>query len=251
MSSDGQGIAFGRAGAVLLVSLALVSLFGAASVAEDATDASTGSYPRPDAEVVRELANEIVSSPEFMPRKTFSQWLNEKLGRWDRSHLSLPDGVGKVISAVIIIWCLLALLAILAHLGWTIWLWARPSGAWTRASIGHGLSTDEIESPEQLWDRSQALARTGAFREAMGIMLLALLRQLETKGLVSVHRSKTNGEYLAEYPSDLPGRAEFASLIGTFERSIYGGLPVAGRTYEAMTSAAKGIIQNVSQDATI
>ncbi|MHC4518814.1 MAG: DUF4129 domain-containing protein [Planctomycetota bacterium] len=204
-------------------------------------------YRRAEAETIRGLTNEIVSSPEFTPRKTFGQWLNEKLRKWDGPHLGLSSGVGRVVFSVFTIWCVLALLAILAHLGWTIWLGARPSGTQRGAVAGGGGPGREIASAEELWGRSEELAGSGAYREAMGVLLLALLRQLETRNVVSFHNSKTNGEYVAEYPGDVPGRRAFGEFVGAFERSIYGGLPVARKTYEGMTSAAERITHDVSE----
>jgi hypothetical protein len=231
-------------GFLILVGLALCALCARASAAQETDGVPEAAYGRADIETIRGTVNAIVSDPEFMPRKTFGQWLQEKLRKWDRPNLNLSSRVATVIFSVFMIWCLLALVAILGHLCWTIWLGVRPSGGLKGAGGVSGLPADEITSPEELWSRSTALAGAGAFREAMGLLLLALLRRLETRQIVTFHRSKTNGEYVAEYPSDLAGREAFAAWVGAFERTIYGGLPVVGQTYEAMTSAAERIIHD-------
>ncbi len=234
---------------LVLIGLALL-VFGLGRVsAGETSSVSAQAYQRPEAETIATLTDELVSDPEFMPRKTFMQWLNGKLRKWDRPNLGLPEGIGKVVLFVVMLWCVLALLAILAHLGWTIWLWTRSAGGRTGAASDRDLPVDEITCSDRLWERSRELARSGAFREAIGVVLLALLRQLEAREIVSFHKSKTNGEYVAEYPSDLCGCKEFMKFIGAFERTIYGGLPVARPTYEAMASTAQRIIDDVAQDA--
>jgi hypothetical protein len=242
-------IAIGRRWLVL-VGLAFVVLSPGKSQAAEVDVAATPAYERADAETVTRLVNEITSSPEFMPRKTFRQWLHEKLGRRDGPKPNLPKGVGAVIFWAVTIWCVLALVAILIHLAWTIWVGVRPARDQRAPAGGYG-GADDITSPQELWSRSQGLARAGKFPEALAMLLLALLRRLETKKIVSFHKSKTNGEYVAEYPRDLPGRREFAQFVEAFERSIYGGLPVARRTYETMTSTAERIIHDASEDTEI
>jgi hypothetical protein len=233
------------------VGLALFASCARGSASPGAHGGLEAEYRRTDIETIRGTVTEIVSDPAFMPRKTFGQWLQEKLRKWDRPNLDLSSRVSAVIFWVFMIWCILALVAILAHLGWTIWLGVRPSGNLRGAGGVSGLAADEITSPEELWNRSTALARAGAFREAMGLLLLALLRRLETREIVTFHRSKTNGEYVAEYPRDLAGREAFAAWVGAFERTIYGGLPVVGQTYETMTSAAERIIHDAFENEPI
>ena len=67
---------------------------------------------------------EILSDPRFASHKTFWQWLGEKLARWEGPHL--PKGAKRFIFWAVMTWCILTLLAIFAHLIWTIWLLARP-----------------------------------------------------------------------------------------------------------------------------
>ena len=215
-----------------------------------ATPASlpSANYPRTDVDTIRTCTQEIVAHPRFAPRMTVRQWLIEKLGRWDAPDMDLPEGVGTFLSTVITIWCLLTLVAILAHFVWTIWLFARPARTRTGDGLGGGSEAQEITSPDELWLYSQRLAQTGAYRGAVGVLLVALLRRLEAMKVLSFHKSKTNGEYVREFPAQRAGRQEFAQFVMTFERSIYGGLDIRGQTYDAMNSLARRVIDDVSKD---
>lgn len=201
-------------------------------------------YARADAETIRTHVQEILSDPRFTPHKTFWQWLREKLARWEGPHL--PKAVTKFIERVVILWCVLTLLAIFGHLAWTIWLLMRPQ----RDSLGSELpaSAEDYENAPfgQLWERSAELARRGAFRAAVGVLLVALLRQLDALQVLHFHKSKTNGEYVREYPSQRAGRREFVQFVAAFEQNIYGGSPVAGPTYATMTTLAKQVLSNAS-----
>jgi hypothetical protein len=233
--------------ATLLIVLAVAAGAHPSSAAPPSPAASD--YARADAQTIKAHTQEIIANPRFAPRMTLGQWLIEKLRGWDRPKVHLPKGIGTFFSIAITTWCLLTLVAILGHLVWTIWLFAHPSG--TRAAGGSGLASDagEITCPDELWRQSQQLAQRGAFRGAVGVLLLALLRHLEATKVLSFHKSKTNGEYIREYPGHRAGRPEFVQFIATFERDIYGGLEIHGQTYEAMSVLAKRIIGDVSQDA--
>ncbi len=202
-------------------------------------------YARADAETIRTHVQEILSDPRYAPHKTFWQWLGEKLSRWGGPQL--PPDLKKFIGWVVIIWCILTLLAIFAHLVWTIWLLVRPQRDSPGAELSPGSESYENASFEQLWERSAELARSGAFRAAIGVLLVALLRRLDALKVLHFHKSKTNGEYIREYPSQRAGRREFMQFVATFERDIYGGSDVAGPNYATMTTLAKQVLDDVSQ----
>ncbi|HSW02439.1 MAG TPA: DUF4129 domain-containing protein [Sedimentisphaerales bacterium] len=213
--------------------------------ARDASADRILQYERPDAQAIKDHTRQILSDPQFAPRKTFAQWLQEKLRRWDRPDVRLPRGIGTFLLWAVIAWCLLTLLAIFIHLLWTIWvLFRRPqtSGIPLEAE---GSVLYERWSFEQLWQKSQDLAQRGAYRDAAGVLLLALLRRLDASRVLRFHTSKTNGEYLREYPAQSPGRSQFTQLVAAFERSIYGGLEVPRQTYETMNSLAERIVGDV------
>ena len=187
---------------------------------------------------------EIVSDPRYAPRKTFWQWLTEKLAKWGGPRL--PRGVKDFLVWSVATWCILTLLAILAHFVWTIWLLMRPQRG--SATDLPGDSEDyESASFEQLWERSAELARAGAFRAAIGVLLVAVLRRLDALKILRFHKSKTNGEYVREYPGQLAGRREFVQFVVAFERNVYGGFEIAKPTYDTMSTLARQVLSDVSQ----
>ena len=233
----------------VVTALVLSGLAAGGPRARTTTASAPADYARADAQTIQTHLDKILSDPRFAAHKTLWQWLGEKLVRWGGPHL--PDAAKRVIGWVVIIWCVLTLLAILAHLAWTIWLLARPQ----RGSLASELPGDgenyENASFEQLWARSAELARTGAFRAAVGLLLVALLRRLDALKVLHFHKSKTNGEYVREYPSQQAGHREFMQFVLAFERSIYGGSEVARSAYDTMTTLAQQVLSDASQKSQI
>jgi hypothetical protein len=233
--------------------IALIALGTAAATAgapaQTTVSPAPGDYARADAQTIKTEVQRITSDPRFAPRRTFGQWLAQKLRNWDGPHLS--PGARIFIVRVVAIWCLLTLVAILVHLSWTIWLLVRRGTS--RTLPESSLDSEEYEgaSFEQLWERSSELARAGAFRRATGVLLMALLWRLDALKVLSFHKSKTNGEYVREYPSRRAGRQEFLQFVALFERSIYGGRDVAQPAYDTMTTLAKQVLSHASQSAQV
>jgi hypothetical protein len=91
----------------------------------------------------------------------------------------------------------------------------------------------------------QRLAELGRFREALGMMMLVLLRRLDERGIVRFNPGKTNGDYVREYPSVGPGREEFQSFSGTFDVLVYGGGSCRQETYRNMQSLFEQVQSHV------
>ena len=127
-----------------------------------------------------------------------------------------PPNGGRFIAWAVAAWCLLSLLAILGDLGWTIWLLVRPRESSSMAELPGSSERYENASFEQLWERSAELARAGEFRAAIGVLLVALLHRLDALKVLHFHKSKTNGEYVREYPGE--PRAD-ANLCNSSPRS--------------------------------
>jgi hypothetical protein len=223
--------------------MAMVASLGSAATSSQ----GPARYERPDAQTVKACTRQIVSDPRFARRMSLGEWLAEKLAHGRGPGAKLPAWLGRGLLWTILTWCVLTLLAITAHLVWTIWLLVRPA----RHIVGteDSLQPDgyDAATAEQLWQRSTELAQRGAFREAMGVLSLALLRKLESLQVLRFHKSKTNGEYVREYPPQRAGRREFARFVATFERSIYGGRAVPEQTHRTMSALAERIIQDASQ----
>jgi hypothetical protein len=204
-------------------------------------------FERVDAETIKMHTRQILSDIRFSPRKTFWQWLIEKLGRWEWPRLGLGTGWTQVVLWVVIFWCILTLAAILIHLIWTI-LILIPSRAGSSRFRRHlGSESLGSKSFEELFKIAQELAGNRAFREAIGILMLALLRWLDSGSLIRFHESKTNGDYIREYPTAHPSCKDFKKFVNVFEHTIYGGLQVDGQVYRQMNFLLEHICNHVSQ----
>jgi hypothetical protein len=91
----------------------------------------------------------------------------------------------------------------------------------------------------------QWLADHNLFRQAISVMMLVLLRGLDRAGTLRFHRSKTNGDYVGEYPAGVPGRDEFRRFSLSFDVLVYGCAPCEQETYQRMRS----LFEQVRDDA--
>lgn len=200
-------------------------------------------FKRPDALTIRETTRGILADPRFAPRKTFMQWLFEKLSSWRVPRPDMDEGWVRVLLWIIVAWCVVALVAILGHLVWTLatlWRSRVPrSGLHTqrfRPDAGRSLSSVDLRS-EML-----RLAQRGAFREAIGLMTVGLLRRLDDAGVLRFHESKTNGDYVFEYPWQRPGRDDFRRFVLSVDGVIYGGAPCGEETYGQLLTLQEEIV---------
>jgi hypothetical protein len=201
-----------------------------------APSAGPAGYPRASAEVIRAETGKILSDPRFRPRKSIWQRLSEWLEGWQLPQLRLPKGWGDFLAWVVLVWGALTLAAILGHLVWTVVTLVRGRsgrGAGSRLRRPH-FRPDRPTSYEELCRRMSELARAGQLRAAVGVMMLALLRWLEGAGLVRLHASKTNGDYLREFPLSGRGRDEFHRFVSDFDGVIYGGPSCTPQAYRQL-----------------
>ncbi len=240
-----------RGAALVVALLASVVCSLASPEAAAARERAGGArFKRPDARTVHAETKDILSHPRFAPRRSplhaFWQWLREKLSRL---RLKLPDlGLGptasRIVWWIIIIWCVLTLAAIVAHFVWTGAILFRRPGA-------------ELKQPrfERLRDRSfkelsammRELAAQGEYREAIGVMMVALLRWLDDADIFRFHRSKTNGDYVLEYPKERAGRGEFNRFAVAFDGAVYGGAECDRREYERMNDMFERVMTHAGE----
>lgn len=234
---------------LLLIITGIISFSPRLSRADEIAIEGISQFDRADVETIKMHTGQILSEPALASRKTFWQWLGDKFSRWKRPNLDLGSGWATFIRSVILIWCVLALLAILAHLIWTIRLLVWPNRHRQNAITGSSSIAVKITSFEELYKMAQELAEKGAFAEAISLLILALLRLLDSVGTIRFHESKTNGDYVREYPSDHVGRNEFRRFVLIFEQTIYGSFRGDRQTYSQMNSLMEHIHNCVTQKA--
>ena len=247
----------GAAAAVLLAAaaMALGAPAGPSPLGPEAASAAPGEAPAPrsadraDAAVIKDAARDILSQPRFTQRSSFWEWLLEKLGDWSPPDFQLAwsPGWGALLMWFIVIWCVLTLLAILAHFAWTILTMLRGRGP------GGGAAGSRLPrfaqlmacSPEELDALQSRLAAEGAFREAVGVMMVALLRRMEALHVLRFHESKTNGDYVREFDAGRQGRDAFRTFVNAFDGTVYRGMPCGAESYARMGALYEACLAHV------
>lgn len=218
-------------GFLLLIIAEVVSSWSALGRADVTERERTSHFARPDVETIRMYTRQVLSDPALASRKTLWQWFKEKVAHWNRPRFEPGSGWATFIWFVVLIWCILTLLAILAHLIWTVRLMIWPNRRRQNATAGPGSEPVKIISFDKLYNIARELAEKGAFSEAISVMMVALLRLLDCAGVVGFHESKTNEDYVREYPPGVGGRNEFGQFVIVVERTVYGRFPCDHQTY--------------------
>jgi hypothetical protein len=238
-----------RRAAIVFVVAALLGCIWILPAAAEEPAAARPPIGRPDAESVRAETHEILSDPRFAPRRTFLQWLAEQLGHIGTWGFDVGSGWRRAVVWVILFWGLLTIAAILGHIGWTLVVTMRGGGSGRGFSLlGPRRRDAEKVTFEEILRQMQQLAARGAYRQALGMMMLALVRQLEAADLLRFHRSKTNGDYVREYPAARAGRQGFRRFVLAFDALVYGGRPCAQGSYRRMHAEFQRILEDVRQE---
>ena len=233
---------------LLTVIAVILFLTPAVLHANNAESSENVQYDRADADTIKTLTNQILSTKDLAPRKTFGQWLMEKFTQWKGPNLNLHHGWIGIIFWIIIIWCVLTLIAILVHFIWTISKLIGSKVNLNANSLGISNGTIKISSYTQLYQMAQDFASNGMFREAIGTMTAALLRWLDSMEIVSFHESKTNGDYIREYSADSLGKNEFRKFINISDQTLYGNNPCNSQIYDNMNSLMEHIRDSVTKE---
>ena len=98
-----------------------------------------------------------------------------------------------------------------------------------------------------LSEQARRLAGRGEYRLALSFLMQSLLRRLGDLDVLKLHRSKTNGEYVREFPSGSPCKDDFGRFVLAFDVEIYGGRPSGRLAFDRMSSMSERIISNVVQ----
>ena len=234
---------------LLLIIAGIVSFSPRMSRADEVARREISQFDRADVDTIKMHTRQILSEPDLAVSKTFWQWLAGKFSKWKRPQINLRSGWAKLIVWILFIWCVLTLVAILAHLIWTVGLLVWPNTHRQNVISGSGSERVRSMSFEELYERARELAEKGAFAEAISFMIVAMLRLLDSVGTIRFHESKTNGDYVREYPSDHAGRSEFRQFVLVFEQTIYGRLHGDRQTYSKMNSLMEQIRNCVTQKA--
>ncbi len=210
--------------------------------------ASTGAVPleisgpsprfhRPSVSAIRETTQKILDDPQFAPRKSFWQIISEWFAnKFKNSHFPrLPEGLASILLWTLVIWSILALLAILGHVIWTLIVLLRNTSAHSASLSSLTLvNAGQKMTYEELMARIRELTAQGEFRQAAALLMIALFKYLDQAGLVRFHESKTNGDYIREFPPGREERAQLGQLALAFDETVYGGKTCDLQTYQQL-----------------
>lgn len=193
----------------------------------------------PDGSQVKENLKNLLRDPRNRPRRTFWQWLADKLDDFNGPDMKLGT-LGEILVAFVIIWCVLTLLAILIHLCWTLSIYLRPNRT-PALRKGPRKQTLIHYSYEQLMDMAAQKAQAGDYRGAIGCAALAMIRWLDERKVLIYHESKTNREYVREFAQNCPDRHDFSEFLRLFDQTVYGHLYDENQAYRRLVNMMEQI----------
>jgi Domain of unknown function (DUF4129) len=194
---------------------------------------------------LRRAVAEVFARPTYRwtTGRTLLDWLAEQLGRFldwlGRAEASHP----AVFQAVLVL-LVLALLGVLAHMGYVVWRITRPTAR--TAGRVPGATGLRLEDARAHRERAERLAREGRYAEALAHRFIALLLDLDRNEALKFHPSKTPAEYLAEARLDAAGRASLGELVARLYGHLFGAAPCDERTYRDFASQADLVLEHVA-----
>ena len=237
-------------GFVLCLAVVAFLAFGAMAAVGGESPTESAHYRRADPTVIRSELRDILEDPRYAPRRSFWQWLTGHLSDWEMPELPAFSGLAEVLVWALMIWCVLALIAIVGHLLWILLQRFFGRGS-AQEGVSHGLEPTSPEelSYEELRELEKRYAAEGDFRRAASMMLVALLTLLDATEAIHFHPSKTNGEYAREYTPAKPGREAFRRFVRSFDTAVYGPAGCDESDYSMMLERFQEVRSRVQQRA--
>jgi hypothetical protein len=138
---------------------------------------------------------------------------------------------------VILLGMVTILTVITVHLTWIL------RRAMRAAVEGAGVAARGTAPHDAAWyrDLARRLGAEGRYREALAQRFQALVLELDQRGAVRFHPSKTPGEYVREARLPDGDRGAFSALVAQLYRHLFGGVPASSDAWNAFDTAAMHI----------
>ncbi len=183
------------------------------------------------------------------------QWLSKiwrKLLAWLRHLFGSPAPQARpgqftlnIVRVVMTVALLVLFLFILFKLFSRLRKRARPATELgTREILGEQI--EEETTTEDLLAQARALAKQGDYRAAIRRAYIALLYELEQRGKLRLHRSKTNRDYLEDLRGEQIIYPSFVALTRIFERIWYGHTSATEFDFEGFLTGYREAIKSDS-----
>jgi hypothetical protein len=188
---------------------------------------------------------------EVFARREYQNWL---IGRhpldwlrdlWHRFQ-AWVDRLGTTHPGLyqVLLWAsVLVLIALLAHIGYTVWLIHRRTVQPAGQGVASGFLPVTGPAPGA---RADALAREGRYTEALAYRFAAMLLDLESVRAVTLRSSKTPAEYVGEAQLDPLGRDTFSTLVARLYAHLFGAVPCDAGAYRTFGDDAALVIRHVA-----
>jgi hypothetical protein len=147
---------------------------------------------------------------------------------------------------MIVIWMVLALLAMLAHLIYTLWTslgataWTSAGGRSVHAPPGELLGIRDLDF-DAVYAEAGRLASAGDWSAATRHLYVAAILWLDRQGHIAFRSSKTNRDYIQELQPATELQGLFRRLTNGFEPIVYGGQNATKSTTDDMARSVEGL----------
>jgi hypothetical protein len=196
------------------------------------------------ADSIRHAVREVFAQPAYdWVQVAHRHWLRDlwyRFREWlDRFSAQHPVG------AQLLFWgALLVLVALLLHVGLTVWRIYRATV--DRPAPGGPPPAGAPDDARTYGARAEALARAGRYSEALAYRFLALVLELDRIEVVRFHPSKTPAEYVHEARLGAQDRASLASLVSRLYHHVFGAEPLDERGYRDFGATAGAVLDAAS-----
>jgi len=233
------------------------ALVGQSSVVQEQSGAQTvssdgiGVEGTADPARTRAAIAEVLTRPEFADLQADPNRLGRHLMEW---LSALLEGIGSAIRHLpgwmvwtIVAWMILTLLAILAHLVYTLWKVlggsSRPSGAGSLRSRTQGeiLGIRNLEF-EAVHSEACRLLASHDWLAATRYFYVAAILWLDRQGAIVFRPSKTNRDYIGELQSQARFQDPFDRLTACFESIVYAGQSATAATSRDMADTVESLL---------
>ena len=194
----------------------------------------------------REFAD--LNTDPYAAQRSILKWISDLLHAIVRPLKNLPAWLLWVIVG----WMVLALLAILAHLLYTLWMVS--GGASLRRFGGKGarqrlqgelLGIRELDF-DVVYAEARRLLAEGNWPAATKYLYVAAILWLDRQGCIVFRSSKTNSDYLHELHQRQRCQTEFRRLTVCFESIVYGGRSATGESSQEMAHTIEDLLHEPS-----
>jgi len=164
-------------------------------------------------------------------RRRIGQMLEELLTRLFGNGGA--ESIGTVLRVVIVAGGLLALIMLVRAVTQAVLRRKTDGPRPSKKRTVLGEEVDESATAAELAAAARALAASGDFRGAVRKLFVALIYQLDERGLVRLRAESTNREYLALVRGLEPLHPVMATMTDVFERVWYGSTEIDRSGYES------------------